>query len=510
MTRAVRVEGGLLARNSVLNLAGQLVPLGVAVLASPFIVRGLGDDRFGILAIAWIVLGSFGLFDLGLGRATTRFVAEALGRGDASLVPTLVWNAVLVQAAFGVVGGATLLGVAPALAHRVLTIPVELEAETVRCFVLLSAAVPAVLVSGTFRGALEAAQRFDLVNAVQVPANVASYLLPLAGLGLGLDLAGIVALLLAARVTGMAGFALLCARVFPGLARPRRVQSDVLRRLLGFGGWIMASSVTIPILTYLERVLIASLIAASALTYYAVPLEVIGRVSVLPASLALTLFPAFSALQASHPDRLGGLASRATKYVLACATPVLLLLFVFAPGLLSVWIGPEFAERSATAMRLLAVGAGLNALAHVPLAAVQGLGRPDLKVKLDLVEITVFFALAWWLIPGWGIVGAAWAKLGVTVLDLAGLTWLSRRAGGWAVRDLLDAGLVRGIAWTAGFAAVAPGLALIEPPAAWGAAVFAAAAAAYGAGFWRHATDAAEREAILGLARRLRVGRAAA
>src|SRR5690606_41636485 len=109
MTRAVRVEGGLLARNSVLNLAGQLVPLGVAVLASPFIVRGLGDDRFGILASAWSVLGSFGLFGPGLGRATTRFVAEALGRGAASQVPTLVCIAVLVQAAFGGLACATVL-----------------------------------------------------------------------------------------------------------------------------------------------------------------------------------------------------------------------------------------------------------------------------------------------------------------------------------------------------------------------------------------------------------------
>jgi hypothetical protein len=38
-----------LARNALLNLAGQVIPLVVAVAAIPFIVRGLGPAHFGIV-----------------------------------------------------------------------------------------------------------------------------------------------------------------------------------------------------------------------------------------------------------------------------------------------------------------------------------------------------------------------------------------------------------------------------------------------------------------------------
>ena len=65
-----------------LNLLGQVLPAAAALVTIPFLVRGLGTERFGILSIAWVVLGSSGIFDLGLGRATTKFVAGSLGRGE--------------------------------------------------------------------------------------------------------------------------------------------------------------------------------------------------------------------------------------------------------------------------------------------------------------------------------------------------------------------------------------------------------------------------------------------
>jgi len=75
--RKVEIHGGLLARNTLLNLLGQAVPLLVGVLTIPFIVHGLGTERFGLLSLAWVILGYFTIFDLGLGRATTKPAAAS-------------------------------------------------------------------------------------------------------------------------------------------------------------------------------------------------------------------------------------------------------------------------------------------------------------------------------------------------------------------------------------------------------------------------------------------------
>lgn len=504
-----RLRGVLLARNTAVNVVGQALPLVVAVFAIPPTVAGLGESRFGILTLAWIILGYFAVFDLGLGPAITKFVAAALGRGEREAVAPLVWTAVVAQLGLGTAGALVLAALAPALVERVFSVPAALVPEATSAFRILAASIPVVLITGSFRGALEAAQRFDLVNAVRVPASCASFLLPLAGLALGLGLPGIVALLVAARAGTLVANAALAVRVFPALARGAPVRRDALRQLLGFGGWVMASSVTIPTLMYLERVLITYFTTVAALTFYTVPYEMLSRVSLLPASLALTLFPAFSFLQAHSPGRIGELMARPVRYILVCMAPPLLFATVFAGPLLTLWLDADFAARSAPTLRILAAVFFLNAIAHVPFAAIQGLGRPDLKVKLDLAEVAVFAALAWILIPRHGIAGAALAKLGVTVMDLVALSWLALRTGRVPLDALASGALARAVALAAGFAILAGVARWPGDSLAGDIAVFAALTAAYAAAAWRLATDGTDRALISGFIAR-RVGRRAA
>ena len=83
-----------LAGSALLNLVGEGLPLVVGLVCIPSLIAALGAARFGVLALAWIVLAYFGAFDLGIGRATTKFVAEALGGGTAGDIPSITWTAV--------------------------------------------------------------------------------------------------------------------------------------------------------------------------------------------------------------------------------------------------------------------------------------------------------------------------------------------------------------------------------------------------------------------------------
>src|ERR1700732_409713 len=63
---AERTSGELLARNTVWNLVGFATPMLVAVLVIPFLIRDLGTAKYGVLTIAWGIVGYFGVFDMGL------------------------------------------------------------------------------------------------------------------------------------------------------------------------------------------------------------------------------------------------------------------------------------------------------------------------------------------------------------------------------------------------------------------------------------------------------------
>ena len=69
----------------------------------------------------------------------------------------------------------------------------------------------------------------------------------------------------------------------------------------------------------------------------------------------------------------------------------------------------------------------LNALAFVPYTVVQGLGRPDIKAKLDMVELPLFALLTFLGVQQFGLVGAALAKLAITVFDVGALSFFAAR-----------------------------------------------------------------------------------
>ena len=384
-------------------------------------MRGLGTERFGLLSLAWVVLGYFTIFDLGLGRATTKYVAEALGKGEGDQVPQIIWTAVTFQAFLGFIGALVLFGITDLMVENVLNIPPQLLGEAKDTFHLLALSIPLVLVSSSFSGMLEAAQRFDLVNAVRIPSSTLTFLLPLVGLYMGLGLPGIVALILLARFGTLVAFFMMDLGIVPKL-KGYSVSFALFSQLFAFGGWVMITSIVGPILVYLDRFLIGSLLTIAAVAYYTAPYEAVTRLTIISASLTMTLFPAFSALEGSRDrQRLGIIFSRSVKYILLASGPIVILMAIFAKEILQVWLGNDFAIESTVAMQVLALGVLINSLAYTPFALLQGIGRPDLPAKFHLIQLPIYIAVAWVLVREFGIVGAA---------------------GAWTVRIILDAFLL--------------------------------------------------------------------
>ena len=97
-------------RSSLWNLAGFGAPIAAALIAVPFVVRGLGVERFGILALAWAILGAAAMLDLGVGRALTQVVARRRATGEIAELNSLVMTA---TAFLGAVAIAAAAGLAP-------------------------------------------------------------------------------------------------------------------------------------------------------------------------------------------------------------------------------------------------------------------------------------------------------------------------------------------------------------------------------------------------------------
>lgn len=397
-----------IASNAALNVAGQVVLLVAGLAVVPILVHRLGPEAFGAFQLIWVVLGYLALVDIGLGRATTRFVADALGRNAAAEIPEIVWSAMALQLFMGLLGAGLLAAAGGVLTRYALNVPARLEPDVITSLRWMAVALPAVLLSASFSGVLEAHQRFDLVNTVRIPSGVATLVAPLIALAGGSGLVGVVQGVVIVRYLTVGTYYLACQHCVPGLRGPRRPSVRRIRTLLSFGGWVTVSNVIGPLMVYLDRFVIGARLGLQAVAYYSAPFDAITRAAVVPSSLAQALFPAFSALHGSDDrKRVSRIAAGGVRVLATTMGALAAAVIIGAHAGLELWLGPAFADAGALSLRILAVGVLANALAQIPYAVLQGAGRADLTAAFHLLELPVYAAMLWVLTSRYGIAGAA-------------------------------------------------------------------------------------------------------
>lgn len=421
------LSGESLARNTMWNALAIGLPLVAAVVALPVLLNTLGTERLGLLGLAWVLIGYLSFLDLGLGRALTQSVAQALGRREHSVIPNHVYTFTFVAGLSGLLGAIALALLAGPLVNDVLRVSVGLRDETVSAFRVLAIGVPVVIISTGLRGVLEAYQRFAMVAAVRAPISALTFLAPVVVSTFTHSLVMICGSLVIVRAVGCIAHAWQCLTVEPSLSRWSAPTGSTAALLLRSGGWMTVSNVIAPLMSYIDRFLVGALISASAVAYYATPFDVVTKVSVIPLAVTGVLFPAFATSFARNGERTQLLLVRGLKYIFLTTLPVVMFVVTFAGEGLRIWLGPEFERTATTAVQLIATGAFFNSLAHVPHSLIQGIGRADLVAKFHLAELPLTILLLWVLVREMGIEGAAVTWVIRTFAELIGFMAIGLR-----------------------------------------------------------------------------------
>lgn len=406
MTQEEQTAGARIriARNTLYNIATQGGMVLLGLWAIPVILAGISDERFGLLALVWAILGYFGLLDLGIGRAVTKYLAEAVSRDAHEEIRSLIGVSLGMTAVIGTGTLVLLVLVTPWMTTSFLSISPHLAHEARLAFHWTALAIPFVLVSGVARAAQMAYQRFDLVNIFQGGLGIVQWVGAVLCVAVGLGFVEIVAVAVMARILAAVGSVAALTKLAPGSWRLGfRWNSGPAKKLVRYGGWVTVSQLISPLFQYVDRFLIATLVTVSAVTYYSIPQEIVTRLLVIPMSLSLVLFPAFS----SSERETSSLYVRSTKYLLLLVLPVTLVSVAFAYDMAAWWIGARFAEESAILFQILAVGYLFNALAQIPSATLQARGYPDITAKLHLLEIIPTLVLTIALVVTLGLTGVA-------------------------------------------------------------------------------------------------------
>lgn len=406
-------------RHTGYNLIGSILPIALSLLTVPVYLKLVGPDRYGVLAIAWVLLGYFGLFDLGLGRATSFRIAALRDASPKQRADTF-WAALTVNAGMGLVGGVALWFAGSFFFGKIFKVDEALRPEILSAVPFLAASVPIATLTGVLSGALQGREKFLLTNVVSVASTTLFQLLPLSlaffvGPNLPLLLGG--ALLARALSVGVLGY--LCHRDITK-GHPRQVERKEILVLLSYGGWVTMTSVFGPMLVIADRFVIGAVLGAVAVTIYSVPIQLAQRMAILPSALTTALFPKMSAANSAQQQVMGEKATRTLAALLGL--PFLGAIFLMEP-FLRAWVGHDIGGQAGPLGRVMLIGFWANGFALIPFTRLQASGRPDTVTKILLMEIPAHFALLYFGMHYFGLWGIALALTTRFIVDFLLLTW---------------------------------------------------------------------------------------
>lgn len=412
------VTSKAVVKNAARNLLGQGLPLVVAFYCIPQLISVLGVERFGFLTLIWVVVGYLSIFDLGLGQALTKLVAEQIGHGEHDKIPALFWTAMWLMCGLGVAGLLIAEMAIPYLMNGVFNLSSEFKQEAQSALSVAALSLPFVIVSTGSRGVLEAFQRFDLVNWVRIPLGIFTFAAPLLVASyLSNELSVIAAVLVFGRFVFLCSTMWLCCKIIPALRPLQKIQKALLIPLFGFGGWMTLTNLIGPMMVYLDRFVIGALISMSAVAYYVTPYEVITKLWILPGALIGVLFSAFAVNLARHVERTVNQFRNAMDGIFLLMLPITMLMIAYAHEGLTLWLGYDFAIHAVRVFQILAIGVFINSFGRVPFIFIQAAGRPDIPARLFLLELPLYLFSLWYMLSRWGVEGAAIAWVARIVLD---------------------------------------------------------------------------------------------
>lgn len=410
-----------LYRYSLYNALGLGLPLIFAVFSIPYLLGQLGDAQFGILTLIWAMVSYFGLFDLGLGRAMTQIISPLFlsdSEFNRKKAGEIIFNGNLLLLLLG--GGvfASLLLFGDVIISNIEGVTAYSELK--KTIIVMAITMPAIMLTNGLRGVLEANNDFAIVNIIRLPMGIWNFIGPcIACYFFSPSLFLITISLSIGRWLATLAHLYFVFIMLKNKKVPLLFSREHTKLLINSGGWMAVSNVISSLMGYLDRFVIAFSLSALAVSYYAIPHEMVTKLWIIPTAITASIFPTFA--NKINMLQKAQVFKKAVFLNFIFIFPLCLFLFVFAQDILTLWIDSEFSRNSYEVLIILSIGMFIGSFASVPYTAMQAMGYQKNTALIHCCEFLIFIGVIYFLTVSYGVIGAAIA---------------------WAIRSVIDTGIM--------------------------------------------------------------------
>ena len=412
------------------NLFGLSFPLVVAAVAVPHLIERLGNEKFGLLALTWGLIGYAGALDLGVGRALTQMISRLRGENNTKKIPDLLATAVVISFFASLFLAALFLSLIFFDVSKFLSIKNTSVSEINVSIFLLSLAIPAQAMSATYKGLNEAYLNFRGISILRVILGLANFGAPFIVTFFSNNLAWVVFTLAISRLIALFVFrelALSCMSKDELDRKDGSFSKELAKKLFSFGGWITVSSVISPFLMQADRFFIAHIIAAAAVTIYVLPYEMVVQSLIVVGAISTVVFPNLSRMIGTNSTEVDGYFKKWLLLVSGIMAGICITVALILPVILPLWIKGNLDDRSIVIGQILCIGVLFNSVGSMYYALIHAKGRPDVTAKLHILELPLYALILYFLLQKFGIIGAAWAWVARMFFDSVALYLTNRK-----------------------------------------------------------------------------------
>lgn len=393
--------------NAAANAAAFLAQLVVSFALAPVVLHRLGDARYGAFGFVESLIAYLTLCDLGIAAALVRFVPRAVADADNRALNRLfsaaftffLGTAVLVVA-IGVLFYATLVG-------RLLSVPAELTDDFFVLYVVAVGQFALTLPMGVFPAMLDGLNQFVAKSATRAAVLILRIPLTLFALQCDRPLAALAWVVAGASVVEHFVLAATTWYFAPNLRyRPFDVDRVTIRTIWGYSAHSFLAMVAGRLSFHTDAFVIGAALGPAAITIFNFPARLVETGKSLLRSGTTTLTPVFSRREhdAAGSRELFLTASRAALFL---GLPLQLGLWILGKPFLARWLGPDYAERCAPTLMILASVLALSIAQSVAARFLYGTGRIGVFSRVTVAEGIVNLLTSVLLVGRYGVEGVA-------------------------------------------------------------------------------------------------------
>jgi hypothetical protein len=161
-----------IARNVASNAAGYFVAIALALIVTPYALRMLGDQQYGVWNVIVSLTGYYGILDLGIRSAVAQYVTRHWSHGDVPALNRVLSTSLAVTSLIAIV----LIGCSFVVAtqcHWIFSATGEALASLQHAVLVFGIGVALSFPMAVFGSALHARERFEARDQRALPAGAA-------------------------------------------------------------------------------------------------------------------------------------------------------------------------------------------------------------------------------------------------------------------------------------------------------------------------------------------------